>query len=1348
MRKVFLVVFLLPLTILFAYSQSDARKPIDLVTDAKKMAQPFQGVNLFKIHPNAQTEKINIDQDIERFDLLEVDFDRLQSLEKARPNTFSLALPLNFVNALTLELVKVDILASDFSVVQRSDNKTVKTSTGVHYRGIIKGDEQSIVAISIYEKEVVGLISSNAGNIVLGKLQGQSAAGIHIAYDDLNVFVRRPFSCGTEDSGISYKRKDLELKDNIETRAVGDCVRLYMEVDHDIHNDKGGVAGATNYVTGLMNQVLMLYANESIQAVVSQIVVWDVPSPYSSTSSSGMLNAFGANTNSINGDLGQLLSYQASGGIAYVNGLCRSNVDYRLSFSSIGSSYASVPTYSWSVMVITHEFGHLWGSQHTHACVWNGNGTAIDGCAGSTEGECALPGNPAQGGTIMSYCHLQNVGINFNLGFGTQPGNVIRNSVLNAACLSSCGPPTCEDGIQNGDETGVDCGGSNCPVCPTCEDGIQNGSETGVDCGGSDCAPCACDGTNVTLTITLDNYPEETRWEIKSGNSVVVSGGPYGSQPDGSTISESICLEDGCYAFIIYDAYGDGICCSFGVGNYTLINNSTDVILASGGSFSSVESTNFCVENGQGPTCSDGIQNGQETGVDCGGPDCPSCPCGVPSGLSANPSDNSAALTWNAAVGANNFNVRARMTGTTNWSVGTNLNSPVNFTGLSACTEYEFQVQSNCNGTASAWSASFVFTTTGCVVATCEDGIQNGQETGIDCGGPDCPDCPVDPTCEDGIQNGQETGVDCGGPDCPDCPTCSDGIQNGQETGVDCGGPDCPDCPTCSDGIQNGQETGVDCGGPDCPDCPTCSDGIQNGQETGVDCGGPDCPDCPTCSDGIQNGQETGVDCGGPDCPDCPTCSDGIQNGQETGVDCGGPDCPDCPADPTCDDGIQNGQETGIDCGGPVCVPCTCDNDLTLTIKLDNFPEETSWEIKKGNTVVASGGPYNNQPDGSTVTEAICLADGCYDFFFYDSYGDGICCTYGQGYYTLTDLSDGAILATGGSFNSVVTSNFCLGEIIPTCEDGLQNGEETGIDCGGPDCPDCPTGPTCGDGIQNGEETGIDCGGPDCPDCPPTNCEYEQINFSNFNNAWGIWNDGGSDCRRSPLDAEYAVGGTGSPVRLRDDSNTSHMTTDNLDLSGFDEIKVNFTYLAMSMDNPTEGFWLQISTDGGNNFTTVDEWYEGNEFENGIFYNDEVIISGPFTSNTRLRFQCDASSNTDYVYLDDVTISGCMPTESLASPEQASLKLATTTLVLPEQLRLFPNPVNDELNINFELPNKADVQMVIMDLQGKKMEQVPFIQVQGRIETTVAVRSYPAGIYIVHLITPSGRLSEKFVVFK
>lgn len=50
--------------------------------------------------------------------------------------------------------------------------------------------------------------------------------------------------------------------------------------------------------------------------------------------------------------------------------------------------------------------------------------------------------------------------------------------------------PTCTDSIENGLETGVDCGGPNCAPCSTCTDGIQNGLETGVDCGGPDCEVC------------------------------------------------------------------------------------------------------------------------------------------------------------------------------------------------------------------------------------------------------------------------------------------------------------------------------------------------------------------------------------------------------------------------------------------------------------------------------------------------------------------------------------------------------------------------------------------------------------------------------------------------------------------------------------------------------------------------------------------------------------------------------------------------------------------------------------------------------------------------------------------
>jgi hypothetical protein len=110
-----------------------------------------------------------------------------------------------------------------------------------------------------------------------------------------------------------------------------------------------------------------------------------------------------------------------------------------------------------------------------------------------------------------------------------------------------------------------------------------------------------------------------------------------------------------------------------------------------------------------------------------------------------------------------------------------------------------------------------------------------------------------------------------------------------------------------------------------------------------------------------------------------------------------------------------------ITSGGPSCT------NVTLTLKLDNYPEETSWTIKNSaGTTVASGGTYGSSPDGSTITTTNCLPTGCYTFTINDSYGDGICCTYGNGNYTLKDAA-GTTLASGSTFTSSAAHNFCVG---------------------------------------------------------------------------------------------------------------------------------------------------------------------------------------------------------------------------------------------------------------------------------------------------------------------------------
>ncbi|WP_046746098.1 M43 family zinc metalloprotease [Kordia zhangzhouensis] len=318
------------------------------------------------------------------------------------------------------------------------------------------------------------------------------------------------------------------------------------------------------------------------------------------------------------------------------------------------------------------------------------------------------------------------------------------------------------------------------------------------------------------------------------------------------------------------------------------------------------------------------------------------------------------------------------------------------------------------------------------------------------------------------------------------------------------------------------------------------------------------------------------------------------------------------PPPPTCDDGIQNGDETGVDCGGSLCAPCQSgcsENEVTITITFDNYPEETSWSIvTDGGSTVASNSYSTANPDGSTVTETYCLPDDCYTFTINDSYGDGMCCTYGSGSYTITGPN--GVIKSGGSFTSSEATDFCFGSTppTPTCDDGIQNGDETGVDCGGSSCAPCQTGGTTV--LHEGYfETGLDG-----------------------------WEDGGSDCFR--YSGSFSYEGNYS-IRLRDNSGTaSAMTSEAFDLRGFDQVEFKFYFYPNSMESG-EDFWVRYYN--GSTWSTVATYASGTSFSNGNFYSATITLDSSqvnFASNSQFRIQCDASANSDQVYIDQVTITG------------------------------------------------------------------------------------------------------------
>jgi hypothetical protein len=98
------------------------------------------------------------------------------------------------------------------------------------------------------------------------------------------------------------------------------------------------------------------------------------------------------------------------------------------------------------------------------------------------------------------------------------------------------------------------------------------------------------------------------------------------------------------------------------------------------------------------------------------------------------------------------------------------------------------------------------------------------------------------------------------------------------------------------------------------------------------------------------------------------------------------------------------------------------------------------------------------------------------------------------------------------------------------------------------------------------------------------------------------------------------------------------MTSDAIEVSLYSRMKVGFSFNARGMES-TEDFLLEFRGDDSSSWTTAGTWRSGGDFLNGSRYNvaQEFDLTD---SHIQLRFRCDATSNKDKIYIDDVVISG------------------------------------------------------------------------------------------------------------
>ena len=536
------------------------------------------------------------------------------------PESFRLELPFFYQN-LTFDLeifrkysTNVQIISKNIDSESALDLEPSILSYKIMY------NDKSIGVMNFYN----GIINATF-NIDHKQYEIISFQGEYLLFEASNSINTSNFSCQVEE--ILINQNNNPVSGNI---LLPVCIEFALEIDYFTRQTFNTDLEATNWALAIFAGVSQLYEAQTNASIsVESIYIWNITDPYASyvNDAGNMLNALASHWQNNNGgisrDLVHLLSKRddtGTGGIAWVDALCSTSYGYAFSSGLNNDTTYSFPnpTYTWNLSVCAHEIGHNIGSSHTHDCVWNSDptygftGPGIDDC-GPSQGYGTDCGPTPSIGTIMSYCHLTSAGITLEF-HNIVVSQALDPGIANASCLSVCSFDGCTDpNASNYDPSAVTDDGSCCYYAGCTDPSALNYNATACYNDGSctypvygctdptatnydptatsDDGSCCFGSSLLYIEILTDNYPSETSWQLVNQNGVVVESINSGDLTSSATnYSWSVCVNSNeCYDFIIYDTYGDGICCSYGSGSYTLTYGGA--IVASGGAFGTSETS-------------------------------------------------------------------------------------------------------------------------------------------------------------------------------------------------------------------------------------------------------------------------------------------------------------------------------------------------------------------------------------------------------------------------------------------------------------------------------------------------------------------------------------------------------------------------------------------------------------------------------------------------------------------------------------------------------------------------------------------------------------------------------------
>jgi len=439
---------------------------------------------------------------------------------------------------------------------------------------------------------------------------------------------------------------------------------------------------------------------------------------------------------------------------------------------------------------------------------------------------------------------------------------------------------------------------------------------------------------------------------------------------------------------------------------------------------------------------------------------------------------------------------------------------------------------------------------------------------------------------------------------------------------------------------------------------------------------------------------------------------------------------------------------------------------LSLEYTTDRYPDESYWELLDGNdNVLYSGGnsgifigvdaPETYAGETTYTLQLALPADGCYRFLAYDSYGDGMCCEYGDGAFALRDGA-GNLMFSGGEFEFVAEHLFEVKNATPienNARIALYDGER------GQYCQVLTFTPVLV--VQN------------LGNNPITSMTIEVTGAGATQTIEWTGNLASLDSESIPMnelslsgaaDLAFTITAVNGGADAYEFGNQYEVSLVRVPFSEYQTVIVRITTDAYGYEN----YW-QIRDDAG---TVVAEG--GNELVGpdggGLRIADEGD-PGAYGNEETVDIPVDLPAEGCYTFLivDDwgdgmccqygegaflvtdqdnvVLVEGSMFGDSTSAPFEVDVVVATGGLTELGDLMLFPNPVHKELTLNFELTTATPLQLQVRNALGQVVQTVAGNEFNaGKHTLRIQTADLSDGIYFLSMQSGQKQVSRKFIV--